>query len=217
MTVSPKVKVCGITRPEDAVAALELGVDFIGINLYERSQRYVAPSRVPDLLREIPEGRRVLVDVNPGTDELDAYLELGFDFFQLHCPYELGLATLASWSGQVGGAAKLWLAPRTPPGEPFPQAALEFADTLLVDTFSSDPLVHGGTGRAGNWEQFEIWRTLYQHKQWILAGGLGPDNIVDALEATTPDVIDVNSRVESEPGIKDPEKLRSLLKRIRSR
>lgn len=210
----PKVKICGITRQEDAALALSLGADFLGVICFDRSPRCVAPEGVPELLEAIPSGRRVLVDVNPGTDQLDKYLEWGFDYFQLHCPYDLGLATLASWCGQVGGPERLWIAPKVPPEEPFPQAALEFADTVLYDTYSQDPLRFGGTGQTGDWERFESWRTLYQHKQWVLAGGLTPDNIGAALACATPDIVDFNSGVEQEPGRKDPEKLRRLFHRL---
>ncbi len=213
MKLRPQIKICGITRSEDAEAALRLGADFIGLNVFSRSPRAVARERIPELFEAIPQGKRVLVDVNPGTDLLEQYRGLGFDAFQLHCPYDLGLATLAGWSGLVGAEA-LWLAPKIPPGESFPQTILEFANTILFDTFSQDPLVYGGTGKPADWGRFEEWRTLYAHKRWILAGGLGLDNIVEAMEQTTPDMVDFNSGVESTPGKKDPSKLEALFRNL---
>lgn len=209
MNPPPKVKICGITRPEDAETALRLGADFIGINLFSRSPRAVHAEEVPAIFEAVPAGKRVLVDVNPGTDVLEQHLRLGFDAFQLHCPHDLGLATLAGWAGLVG-VEQLWLAPKVPPGEAFPQTALEFTNTILFDTYSQDPLVFGGTGKAADWGKFEEWRTLYAHKRWILAGGLGPENVRSALEQTSPDMVDFNSGVESAPGIKEPAKLKAL-------
>jgi len=213
MKVKPKIKVCGITRKADAETALDLGADFLGINLFDRSPRFVEWDRVADLLSVIPAGKRVCVDVNPGTDRLDSCRGLGFDFYQIHCIYTTGMDTLAGWSG-LTGRENLWLAPKVPPEEPFPQVALEFADSILYDSYAHDPLVFGGTGRVSDWIRFEEWRTLYSHKTWILAGGLSPDNIREALRQTTPDIVDVNSGVESEPGIKDPKKLRNFFQEL---
>ncbi len=214
MGARPPIKLCGVTREADAEHALALGVDYIGLNLFERSPRSVSPDRAKELMRFIPEGKRVLVDVNPGTDQLEQMLDLGFDVFQLHCPFDLDWATLASWAGQVGGPDRLWLAPKVPPEEPFPQACLEFVNTVLFDSYSNDPLVFGGTGRIGDWARFEEWRTLYQHKRWVLAGGLSPDNILAALASTSADVYDINSGVEDAPGVKNKEKLTLLFSRI---
>lgn len=209
MSEPPKIKICGITRESDARKALELGADYIGIIVYDRSPRGVDLEHAAELLQSIPEGRRVCVDVNPGTDELESRLELGFDFYQLHCPLDAGLATLAAWSGLVG-QERLWIAPKLPPTEPFPQVVLEFAETVVFDAYARDPLLFGGTGRTSDWARCAELATLYAHKSWVLAGGLGPDNIAAAMGAVEAAVFDVNSGVESEPGIKDETKLESL-------
>ncbi|MGC9451227.1 MAG: phosphoribosylanthranilate isomerase [Oceanipulchritudo sp.] len=208
-----KVKVCGITRPEDAELALSLGARYIGIILYEKSPRAVPPERVPELLGAIPPGKRVLVDVAPGADRLETFLPLGFDAYQIHFDLNTSMASVAAWSGLVGQQA-LWAAPRIPPGEPhFPQILMEFADTILLDTYDKE--AYGGTGRAGrNWQRFLDCTLLYQHKNWILAGGLSPDNVREALDFTNAGTIDVNSGVEARPGIKDPEKLRRLFEEV---
>jgi phosphoribosylanthranilate isomerase len=212
MSFRPKVKICGITRPEDAELALSLGADYLGIILHEASPRAVPFARVPALLSLIPEGKRVLVDVATPTDLLAEYRNLPFDAFQIHFDLDIAIATVAAWSGLVG-RDRLWMAPRVPPQELyFPQIIMEFADTVLVDTYAKETF--GGTGRTGDWQRFLDWNTLYQHKRWILAGGLGPDNIEAALDVCRPEIIDVNSGVESEPGIKDPARLRELFARI---
>jgi len=210
-----KVKVCGMTRREDIEKALELGVDYIGINLHQDSPRSVKPAGVADLIAVIPPGKRVFVDVDTPTDQLESYRSYGFDYYQLHFDLNLAMATVAAWSGIVG-RENLWLAPRIPPDEKyFPQILMEFSNTLLIDAYAKDR--HGGTGLSGtNWQRFLDCSTMYQHKNWILAGGLGPETIAEALAATYPDWVDINSAVESAPGIKDPGKIRETIEIIRN-
>lgn len=212
MTARPEIKICGITRPEDIELALSLGADYLGIIVYERSPRAVPLDRVAELLEAIPEGKRVLVDVATPTDVLAQYRELPFDFFQIHFDLDIAIATVAAWSGLVG-ADRLWLAPRIAHHElHFPQIIMEFAGTLLVDSYAKDQF--GGTGQKGNWQAYLDWSTLYQHKRWILAGGLSPFNIGEAIAICQPSIVDVNSGIESEPGIKDPKLMQQLFEAI---
>lgn len=212
--MSTRVKVCGITRPEDAEKALALGADFVGINVYAKSPRSVPVERIPELLEVIPPGKRVLVDVSTATDQLESYLSLGFDAYQIHFDLNISMASVAGWSGIVGQHA-LWVAPRISGEELyFPQVLMEFADTVLLDAYHKD--AYGGTGIAGqNWQRFLDCSLLYQHKTWILAGGLSPDNILDALSFTQARVVDVASGVEVSPGIKDHDKLERLFARVK--
>lgn len=205
--MTPKIKICGLTRWDDARLALELGADYCGMIVYPKSPRAITREQAWDLCQRIPAGRRVMVDVNTGADELEDWADLGFDYFQIHCDDETDLASIAAWSGLVG-RDRLWLAPKIPPRAPFPQAMLEFADTVLVDAFHRDQ--YGGTGQTGDWPRFAEWKTLYAHKRFILAGGLTPDNIRTAVVATGADTVDANSGVERMPGVKDPAKLRAF-------
>lgn len=212
MSYRPKVKICGITRAEDIERALALGADYIGIILYEASPRAVPLAQVPELLGLIPEGKRVLVDVATPTDVLAEYRNLAFDFYQIHFDLDIAIASVAAWAGLVG-RERLWMAPRVPPQEAyFPQIIMEFADTVLVDTYSKEK--HGGTGKVGDWQRFLDWNALYQHKHWVLSGGLGPENIAEALETCAPEIVDLSSGVESEPGIKDHDRLQILFENI---
>ncbi|MCC5834845.1 MAG: phosphoribosylanthranilate isomerase [Opitutales bacterium] len=202
----PKVKVCGMTRIEDIRLALDLGADYIGMIVYPKSPRSVSAAQLRELLTYVPEGKRVRVDVETPTQDLEAARKLGFDFYQMHFSEDVSIATIAAWSGLVG-RDRLWAVPKIPPEQnAFPPEVLEFADTLLVDGYQ--PNLHGGTGKTTNWQRFQDWTLLHQHKNWILAGGLSPDNILQALEVTHAKTIDLNSGVESSPGIKDPEKLK---------
>ena len=204
----PEVKICGITRPEDVEVALAAGADYLGIILHQASPRAVAPAEVGGLLALIPEGKRVLVDVSTPTNVLAEYQNFAFDYFQIHFDLDIAIATVAAWSGLVG-RDRLWVAPRIPPEELyFPQIIMEFADTIVVDSYAKK--VFGGSGKTGDWQRFLDWNTIYQHKKWILAGGLAPHNVREALEVCDPSMIDVNSGVESSPGIKDADRVREL-------
>jgi len=211
----PLVKICGITSVQDAEMALELGADLLGFILYPKSPRAVNVHHLMDIFDVVPEGKRVLVDVSTSLDELNEYQTLPFDFFQMHFNLDISIAAVSAWSRTVG-KERLWLAPRIPSNEIyFPQIVMEFADTLLVDTYSKEAF--GGTGKTSNWQRFMDWSVLYQHKHWALAGGISPLNIDQALAETDPDIVDVNSGVESEPGVKDRAKLTALMKTINTR
>jgi len=210
-----QIKVCGLAREADIDLALELGADYCGFIVYPKSPRGVSLERAAQLAARVPEGKRVLVDVETGSEELERRRGLGFDYFQIHTGLRGGLATpaaLAAWSGLVG-KERLWLAPRVAPGQGFPEATLEFADTILVDTFKKGR--YGGTGQTGDWARFAQLQETYPDSHWILAGGLSPANVSEALVETGARHLDLNSGVESSPGVKDEAKLRELFRVLR--
>ena len=201
-----------MTREEDVDLALESGADYCGFIVYPGSERGISLKRAVELAGRVPEGRRVLVDVETGTDELERRRDAGFDYFQIHAGLQVGLGTLAAWSGLVG-RERLWMAPRVAPGEDFPEAVLEFAETVLVDSYHREK--HGGTGQTGDWAGFARLLERYPLTRWVLAGGLNPDNVLDALAVTGVERIDLSSGLESAPGQKDPEKLRRLFAAVK--
>ncbi len=201
------VKICGLTRESDVDLALELGADFFGFIVYPKSPRGLSLERAVTLSQRVPAGKRVLVDVETGTDELERRRDAGFDFFQIHAGLDVGLASLAAWSGLVG-PERLWIAPRLRPGDAFPESVLSFADTVLLDTYHKDQ--HGGTGATGDWETFSTLKQCHPSTNWVLAGGLNAANVLNAIAATGTERVDLSSGVESEPGMKNPEKLREL-------
>jgi phosphoribosylanthranilate isomerase len=197
----PRIKICGLTRPEDARMARELGTDYFGVVLYPASPRHVPARSLTGLVAAIPSGQRVAVHVTPEPAELQELRTLGFDFFQVHYdPVEVADAVLTAWKDAVG-ADRLWLAPRLPPRQEFPPAALKAAHTLLLDTYQQGTF--GGSGRTGDWSHFRALAERHTRHRWILSGGLNPENVRAALRATGATIIDVNSGVESAPGIKD--------------
>lgn len=202
------LKLCGQTRAEDARAAAGLGADYLGFILYPKSPRFLSLDRYKELAPELPAGpRRVAVMVEPTDDELAAALGAGFDFFQIHFSHTTPLTTLESWSRQVG-AHRAWFAPKLPPDVDVPSEWLPLAATFLLDTFHADGF--GGSGKTGDWEKFARHQQAHPQHTWILAGGLTPENVADAVQRSGAFFVDVNSGVESSPGLKDHAKLARL-------
>jgi len=201
-----------MTREDDVKLALDLGVDYIGFIVYPKSPRYVTPSQLEKLFEFVPPSKRVIVDVETGTDQLEEYLDWQAAAYQIHFGLDVSMATVASWSG-LCGIDRFWVAPKVPPKEPFPQVLMEFADSIMLDAYSKTQF--GGTGIAKtNWQFFLDCSMMYQHKKWILAGGLGAHNLHEALRFTNADQVDLNSGIEIEAGIKDHNKMKAAIKVI---
>jgi phosphoribosylanthranilate isomerase len=201
----PRIKICGLTRPEDARMARELGADYFGLVLYAKSPRQVREDAVASMLAVIPYGKRVAVEVAPEPGKLARRKLQGFDFFQVHFdPEEVPDKMIKAWVAEVG-RERLWLAPRQPPGHKIPKAALAAAQTLVVDTYQRG--TYGGTGRTGDWTHYKTLCETHPKHRWVLSGGLRPENIRAAVRATQAKVVDISSGIESEPGIKDPVKI----------
>jgi len=197
----PRVKICGLTRAEDVRLARELGADFFGVVLYAKSPRCVDGKALEALIAAIPRGKRVAVEVAPTPGTLEKRRAQGFDICQVHYdPQEHSDAMLKDWAKEIG-RAHLWLAPRLPSGAQFPDSALQTAQTLLLDTYQKG--TYGGSGRTGDWSHFKKLAKTHPKHHWVLSGGLRPENVRAALQSTSAKIIDVNSGIESAPGIKD--------------
>ncbi len=202
------LKVCGITRLEDARRAAELGADFLGFILYSKSPRYISAEDYKALAPGLPSGpKRVAVLVEPSSEMLLAVRALGFDRFQIHARLEVDVSTVAEWSASVGPGA-LCLVPKLPPGGGFPDHWIEYANSFLVDTYHAEGF--GGSGRTGDWTGFARLASAHPTKTWILAGGLSPENVREARAQSGARFVDVNSGVELSPGVKDAAKLAAL-------
>jgi phosphoribosylanthranilate isomerase len=206
------IKICGMTREEDVELALSLGANFLGFIVYPQSPRGITLERAVALASPVPEGQAVIVDVETTADNLLRYRDAGFDRFQIHASLPIAETRLGRWS-EIVWRDRLWLAPRVAPTDVFPESVLEYTDTVVLDTFSKDQV--GGTGHTGDFERFANLKQQFDDTQWMLAGGLSPSNVLDALVRSTASRIDVNSGVETTPGIKDSEKLRELFKVVR--
>jgi len=201
--VSVRVKICGVTRIEDAAAAIALGAEMIGLNFYPPSPRCLTIDRAREIRRAI--GRRALaagVFVNASRDYVCERLsELDLDLIQFHGDEDE--SALAGWPVKVIRAFRL--------RADAPDAVLPatIADYVLLDTFH--PGLYGGTGQArplAGLERFDLSRVF-------ISGGLTPANVA-AAAALNPFAVDVASGVESAPGIKDPAKLRSFIANAKS-
>ncbi|MCL5043983.1 MAG: phosphoribosylanthranilate isomerase [Deltaproteobacteria bacterium] len=195
-----KVKICGITRCEDARAALELGADLIGLNFYQPSPRYVSLERAREVRAAL--GARIPlvgVFVNAARACVEKHrAELGLALLQFHG--DESEEELGGWPVPVIRAIRL----RTASFLLDAQRALGFADYLLLDAF--EPGLFGGTGRRldlAALARLDLGRVF-------IAGGLDPDNVAQ-VRALQPYGVDVAGGVESRPGIKDHQKLRRFI------
>ncbi|HZF40006.1 MAG TPA: phosphoribosylanthranilate isomerase [Blastocatellia bacterium] len=199
MTV--KLKVCGVTSLEDARAAIDCGAEYLGFNFYTKSPRYIAPSSARAIIERLPDDIiSVGVFVNePRPEDVVEILRVSrARMAQLH-----GDESPDYCAGV--GAERVIKALRI--GDDFDaRLVLDYpAAAILLDAF--DAKFYGGTGKTTNWE---IAREAAELTRVFLAGGLSPDNIVEAIRAVEPFAVDVNSGVESAPGRKDASKLRRL-------
>jgi len=192
------VKICGITRAEDARLAVSLGATAIGFVFWPSSPRAISPLRARAIVDALPASvTTVGVFVNAGRDEIEAAAdEANLQAVQLHGDETPDLAR--SLSRRVIKAITL--------AGDIDERVNEWPGTMLL-LDAHDAAKRGGTGRVIDWDRAAA---IARARDVILAGGLGPANIADAVARVRPAGIDVSSGVESSPGIKDPEKLRAL-------
>ena len=205
------VKICGITSPADARVAVEAGADALGFVFWFMSPRKVDPVRAAAIARDLPESvLRVGVFVDAPLDEMKRVAdEVGLDLLQLHGdePPEalVGLPRPALKAVRVGKGFA-------------PEEAMRYADHaagLVVDTrLPGETQMPGGTGVPFDWS---LIKGLADRVPFLmLAGGLGPSNVVAAIRAVRPHAVDVSSGVEGLPGRKDPAKVRAFVEAARS-
>ena len=206
-----KVKICGITRPEDARAAAEAGADYLGLNFYPRSRRFVPPVEAERIVRSVESDRIewVGVFVNEKIDRVQKITRaIGLRLVQLHG--EETPAYCRDLAGRIGRAGiirvfRIW-------GEEDLLSPGKFpADFFLFDTYSPG---YGGSGRAWDWEILKGKRL--PRKRLFISGGLTPDNVREAVRLARPYGVDVASGVENSPGKKDQRKMLEFIQRAKS-
>ncbi|HKB03408.1 MAG TPA: phosphoribosylanthranilate isomerase [Gemmataceae bacterium] len=207
-----RVKICGVTTPADVAACADAGTDAVGINFYPQSPRYVDPRAARPLLRAIPPlmpGVGVFVDQPLRQMSALAY-QLGLRALQHHgeppvpedpFPFQLIVAVRAR-DRQSLADVEAYLGKC--------RAAGHVPAAILVDAYVEGR--HGGTGQLAPWDLLTDFRP---DVPIILAGGLTPDNVGDAVRRVRPAGVDVASGVESAPGRKDPEKVRRFVANAR--
>ena len=197
------VKICGITSCEDAEIAVNYGASAIGMIFYEGSPRYIYPDNAEEWIGAIPSKmKKVGVFVNEKWKNIKTIVEkLNLDYIQLH-----GNESPEYCDKMIRPVIKAFRV-----GTDFDPAVLgNFqVHAFLFDTFQKgEP---GGTGRSFNWD---LISGMKRDIPIILSGGLNPDNINEGIETVQPSAVDVNSGVESEPGIKDKVKVEKLFNTI---
>jgi phosphoribosylanthranilate isomerase len=205
-----RVKICGITRKEDLDAAVAAGADAVGFVVgVVSSPRNLSLNEAEKLIRQVPPFvKSVLVTVPRSIDEFETYEKLNPDAIQLHgenlhaassvrlkIPNRLLIgavnANLANVLDVVSRASKLF-------------------DAVLLDSFADGK--YGGTGIVHNWELSKRVKQVINPKPLILAGGLSPENVAEAVRTVEPYAVDVSSGVELQPGIKDHKKTIKFIK-----
>jgi phosphoribosylanthranilate isomerase len=199
------VKICGINSDAAMDAAVEAGADYVGYVFFPASPRFVTPVEAAmfSLRHKGALPKRVGLFVNPSFDEIDETLrEISLDILQVHA----GPATVAALRDRFG--RPVWRQLGVATVADFPDAH-EVADGYVVE--AKPP--RGATRPGGNAVQAD-WTLLANFspgKPWLLAGGLRPDNVAEALRITGAPGVDVSSGVESAPGQKSPELIRAFI------
>ncbi|HEU4690936.1 MAG TPA: phosphoribosylanthranilate isomerase, partial [Vicinamibacterales bacterium] len=203
MTPDPILKVCGITRLVDALHALQQGATALGFVFWERSPRKIDPGQAKAIIAALPKGTTaVAVFVNESVEQVQEVVkvtgvkvvqlhgdETAGDFNRLDCPLFRSVTL-----DDLVDTARGW------PAE----------TTFLLD--ANDRVRRGGTGKAIDWDRAAV---AARHHRLVLAGGLTPLNVEEAIRRVRPYGVDVSSGVESSPGIKDFEKVSAFLANAR--
>jgi phosphoribosylanthranilate isomerase len=221
------VKICGITNLEDAQLAIDAGADAVGFVFCEKSPRNITPQAAAKIVRNLPKHvEKVGVFVGPGENELiNAVQEAGLTAVQLHFIGENGGFGTRAIAG-VNGRFKLYMS--LPMATPMEQTArlammipsianeaniLQF-DTIFLDSGSAQH--PGGTGRAFDWEKaLPLVQAMQTKIKVVVAGGLNPENVSEAIAILHPFGVDVATGVEASPGRKDPQKVRAFIHAVR--
>jgi phosphoribosylanthranilate isomerase len=199
------IKICGITNLEDALCAAACGADAVGFIFHPASPRYIAAERAKEIIAALPAGIvTVGVFVNREAEEVSQTIkDCGLDLIQLHGDESPEYCRRFPPEQVIKAVF-----PRTPED-------LRMPDAYDVRAFLADFREtgrYGGTGKRTDWGLAARIREKYP---LILAGGLGEENLGEALEAVAPGAVDINSGCESAPGIKDHDRMRRIIDLIR--
>jgi phosphoribosylanthranilate isomerase len=199
-----KVKICGITNLDDALMAVEAGADALGFVFFGASPRHIFCEQAASIIRHLPPFVQTvglfvnesLTKVNETTDRC------GLDIVQLHGEEPPGFC--AAVRRRVIKVLRIKDASSLEPIDDYPVSA------FLLDAWS--PTAPGGTGKTFNWD---IAKSAAQKGRIILAGGLTPENVSEAIRQVRPYAVDVSSGVESAPGKKDHAKVREFISKAK--
>lgn len=196
-----KVKICGITNLEDALAAAEAGADALGFVFYPESPRFIDPGKARAIIARLPV---FITSVGVFVDESEELIrriirEGGIQVLQFHGSESPVLCTRFR--------EKAIKAIRIKDEQSIREMQMYDIDTFLLDTMVEG--TSGGTGKPFNWKYAEMAK---EHGRIILSGGLNPSNVGDAVRQVWPYGVDVSSGVETSPGKKDHKKIAEFVK-----
>lgn len=204
------VKICGLTAPDHVRAAVDAGARYLGFNFFPKSPRYVSPEQAAGLVTDVRAGvAKVALVVNATTELLDSITQTApFDMLQLH-----GAETVERVQ-EVKDRYGLPVMKVIGVADAGDLAAIdiysEVADQLLIDAKApKNAILPGGNGLAFDWRL--LAGRKYWRKPWMLAGGLTPENVGEAIRMTGARQVDVASGVENAPGVKDADKIKAFI------
>lgn len=207
-----RIKICGVTSPADAEAIADLGVDAVGFNFYHASPRYLHLADTPAIIRSL----------GPFTAPVGVFVDLTATRIQ-EIAQTLGLRAVQTYSPEVRGfdffpAAHVWSF-RVKTAENLSEIGVElrrqsaretWPAAVLIDSYVAGEM--GGTGHRAPWD---LVAAFPRRTRLILAGGLTPDNVAEAIRQVRPWGVDVASGVETSPGRKDLGKVRAFVQAVR--
>ena len=201
----PKIKICGLTRPEDAQAAAELGSDAVGLVFYAKSKRRVDAAQAAEIAAALPpQVAKVALFVNETADSIHRILAaVPIDIVQFHGD------EAPEFCHQFG--KPYWKAVRVQSAQDIAEAAERYGDAaaLLLDAHIEGQ--YGGTGQVFDWRLLPETMPL----PWVLSGGLNPGNVAAAVRQTGAAWLDVSSGVEQAPGIKSRDLMAEFIRQAR--
>ena len=212
--MSVRIKICGIMRKDDGLAALEAGADALGVVLAEGSPRHVLASRAAELVdalrAEAPRPFLAVAVLNQldAAAGREAMTTLGFDRVQFHATGDV--PALAACLDAFGHPDFVWGAVRVADAASLEGAEALTCEAIVLDSFV--PGVAGGTGRSFDWA---LGAPLAARRQVVLAGGLTPRTVGEAVRVVRPWMVDVSTGVEESPGRKDPALVRAFVEAAR--
>ncbi len=205
-----KIKICGVTTRDALQAAQDAGADFVGFVFFEKSPRNIDPAAA-GVLAKSARLETVGLFVDPADDLLTRVLA--------HAPLRMIQLHGDETPARVAAIRSLTRLPvmkavrvATRDDVTAAHAYAPVADWLLFDARVEGSHLPGGTGRNFDWD---ILKNYTSPRPWMLAGGLNPDNVGNALKLLTPDAVDVSSGVESAPGVKDASKIAAFVDSVR--
>jgi len=202
-----RIKICGITNLDDALLAADLGAHALGFIFYPKSPRCVSPEAARQIIAHLPPfvaAVGVFVDEEAGVVQ-DLAAKVGLDWVQLHG------AESPDYCRSLGRRVIKGFRIRDRDSLPPLTAYQGAAQALLLDTYKKGQV--GGTGEIFDWH---LAREAKGYGRIILAGGLTPENVAQAIAAAQPEAVDVASGVEAAAGRKDPARVRAFFEAVRS-